>query len=406
MLKRVVLSAVAVAVSGVLVGCGGGGSNESTSITKIVTDDPVSGLNYKCSSDDEKKKTNSKGEFTCTKDDDVTFYIGSYEIATVSTSKGTIDTMRIADLGLDYDAATDIRQILQTIDEKNEDGLITIPDDFDDLKEMSKKPGESGFDDEATKKLGKELVSEEKANAQALLSGTKQILAGKTLYHIQGTKIDKVKFASDMKTFLEGEKLGNTHTISIVDSHYLVDGEYKVCIGEVSEKYIEIVIGGEKDKLFFNESDAKEFLSGAGETGSGETGGGETVKPGAGEPSGGEPSGGETGLKGTEWLVTETIIENSCGESIGEPYSYNITITDYSEGHITISTSVGEHTGTYTGSKILYKGSYREDDGTTTASTQLEVNDAKNRLEGDAEWTWTDGSMSCDGKSHIVASRK
>jgi len=259
MIKRRVLSTVALAISGVLVGCGGGNSDTNITVTKVVTDDPVSGLNYHCSSDDKVKKTNTKGEFTCNKGDSVTFLIGTYKIGSVDTNEGSVDTLRIADLGLSYGAATDIRQILQTINDSAVDGVITIPDNFDKLKKMDKKPGDKGFDDEATKKLDKELVSEEEANAKALLSGIKQILAGKTLYHIQGSKIDLVKFTADMKSYFEGEDLANEHKITIENNNFVVDGMI-ITIGEVNEQYIEITIGDNKELLFFEKSNTEKFL--------------------------------------------------------------------------------------------------------------------------------------------------
>ena len=158
------------AMSSLIVGCGGGGSGGDDSITKVIMDDPITGLNYQCSSDTTIKTTNSRGEFTCKKSDDVTFLLGTYILGTVNIGKGTSTYIRIAHLELTQKAITDIRQLLQTIDETNNDNLIKIKAGYKALNDMEKHPGEAGFEEEAEDKLGKILVSEEEANKNADLS--------------------------------------------------------------------------------------------------------------------------------------------------------------------------------------------------------------------------------------------
>jgi len=111
-------------------------------------------------------------------------------------------------------------------------------------------------------------------------------------------------------------------------------------------------------------------------------------------------------LLNSEWSVTETGITETCGEGLGSR-SYPITVISYSNSSITLSTPAGNQSGTYSGSNISYKGSYPEDGGTTTSSTELTVSSNDTELNGSSSWTWSDGNgFSCNGTTTISATRK
>jgi YHS domain-containing protein len=184
-MNKIISASLVLGAAWSLVGCGGGSSDPET-VTKVIVDDPIVGLGYRCSSSDEMKKTNAKGEFTCNVGDSVTFYIGQYEIGSTNTSNGSADTMRIADL-LDEDgdaAVTDIRQVLQTIDKDGTDGVIEIPDDFDDLDDLNATPGSAGFEEAVESELGEELIDGAAADKNADEAYQKYLLAGKTFYFV------------------------------------------------------------------------------------------------------------------------------------------------------------------------------------------------------------------------------
>jgi len=117
-------------------------------------------------------------------------------------------------------------------------------------------------------------------------------------------------------------------------------------------------------------------------------------------------TGGSTDLEGSQWAVTETGITENCGEGLNT-IDYSITISSYSDGKVTVKTTAGTFTGTYSGSNISYSGSFSEDGGTTTTSPELTVSDDYTSLSGTTSWTWDDGAgSSCSGTSSISATRK
>jgi len=192
-----------------LIGCGGGGGDTPTqtitptsdSVTKVIVDDPIAGLNYLCSSSTEVKKTTAKGEFTCLKDDTVTFKIGNYTIGSASTQSGQTQSLRIADLNLTSEAVTDVRQILQTIDANSDDGTIEIPEDFDAFDELDIQPGDATFDtvvaNVVAQTIGKTLVDEATANKQAEESYLAFLLNGKTYYIVEDKDLSTLTFTQD-----------------------------------------------------------------------------------------------------------------------------------------------------------------------------------------------------------------
>jgi hypothetical protein len=181
MKQKILISSIA-AMAMALVGCGGGSSSVSTNeVTKVIFDDPIAGLNYQCGTQEEMKVTNAKGEFTCNEGERVSFYLGKYALGSASVSEGSVDTLRIADLGLSPEAVTDVRQVLQTLD-SDEDGVIEIPEDFDALDEVTVAPGAENFDETMEEALGESLVSEEEADAHANAAYLTHLLANQTFY--------------------------------------------------------------------------------------------------------------------------------------------------------------------------------------------------------------------------------
>jgi len=183
MQKKITKTILGISTMVVLVGCGG--SSDPQSITKVIMDDPIVGLNYECIPSGKKDKTNNKGEFTCNIGDKVTFSIGEYVIGSTESSSGTADTMRIADFGVDQDAITDIRQLLQTIDDTEGDAKIVIPESFEALNGVEEKPGDEGFENAIEEKLGKPLVEGHIADKNADEAYWRQLFSGKTFYAIR-----------------------------------------------------------------------------------------------------------------------------------------------------------------------------------------------------------------------------
>ena len=109
-------------------------------------------------------------------------------------------------------------------------------------------------------------------------------------------------------------------------------------------------------------------------------------------------------LTGTTWSVTETGLTENCGEGLSND-SYSISVLSYTGGIIKVNTTVGVQVGQYSGSNISYSGSYPEDGGTTISTSNLTLNSSSNQLTGMVIWSWSDGSMSCNGTSSVTATR-
>ncbi|NOR57508.1 MAG: hypothetical protein GQ474_03190, partial [Sulfurimonas sp.] len=72
-----------------VIGCGSGG--DSNSVTGTFIDSAVSGLTYNCAPSGGSGVTNAKGEFTCTKGDNVSFKLGGVPLGvTVSVDTKVI----------------------------------------------------------------------------------------------------------------------------------------------------------------------------------------------------------------------------------------------------------------------------------------------------------------------------
>jgi hypothetical protein len=266
-MNKIISASLVLGAAWSLVGCGGGGDLKT--VTKVIVDDPIVGLGYKCSSSDEMKKTNAEGEFTCNVGDSVTFYIGKYEIGSAETSSGSVDTMRIADLGVDGDAAvTDIRQVLQTINDQSGDGVIVIPEGFSDLDDLNTTPGSAGFEAAVELELDEELIDEATANKNADEAYQKYLLAGKTFYFVSHAKatpaVIEVRFneALSQASYFKDSILTSENELDLNGSQITQHGDATI-VFTTEEKVGYIAVHAEKNgyqfdaKMYRKKSDAQ-----------------------------------------------------------------------------------------------------------------------------------------------------
>ena len=117
------LAAVAVSIS--LVGCGGSTSTET--VTGQFVDTYVSGLNYTCSSGTT-GVTNTDGEYTCNVGDTVEFSLGGYVLGSVTASSGIVtpEILYPSETDTISPEALNVAQLLQTLDDGTNEGIITI----------------------------------------------------------------------------------------------------------------------------------------------------------------------------------------------------------------------------------------------------------------------------------------
>ena len=126
-------------------------------------------------------------------------------------------------------------------------------------------------------------------------------------------------------------------------------------------------------------------------------------------------------LNGTwNFTVDVTVANGACeGEENNtvEPFPIEVTVTDanadgtweiVAAGFIDNPSSViyGTFTGEPSiGDELVLGGTYPEDGGATTATYHLTL-DSATRLTGTEDWSWTNGSSSCEGgESTVVVTR-
>lgn len=188
MKKSYKLSLAAIAASVLLVGCGsaeeifGDDDDNSPNIpfTGQFVDTYVKGLNYKCigfidgvpDQITASGITNEKGEFTCSNRGElVEFSVGNYVIGSYRNSGFDKDAAPIVtpyDLySRSFEAAINLAQLLQTLDDGTTEGALTIPANFTALDNVDTKPDNADFDALMADALPNvtALVSEEVAEA-------------------------------------------------------------------------------------------------------------------------------------------------------------------------------------------------------------------------------------------------
>jgi hypothetical protein len=93
----------------------------------------------------------------------------------------------------------------------------------------------------------------------------------------------------------------------------------------------------------------------------------------------------------------------NCGA--GEFIDGQTLVVTQDDSAITILTSTGNtFSGTVNGDMLEWTGNFEERGGTTTF-TSLSVTVSGNSASGNATWTWTDGTDSCNGTMEITVSR-
>jgi hypothetical protein len=93
----------------------------------------------------------------------------------------------------------------------------------------------------------------------------------------------------------------------------------------------------------------------------------------------------------------------NCGA--GEFIDGQTLVVTQDDSVITLLTSTGNtFSGTVNGDLLEWTGNFEERGGTTTF-TSLSATVSGNSVSGNATWTWTDGTDSCNGTMEITASR-
>ena len=95
---------------------------------------------------------------------------------------------------------------------------------------------------------------------------------------------------------------------------------------------------------------------------------------------------------------------NAVNCDIGEFIDAQAIVITQDDTAITLLTSTGNtFSGTVNGDIVEWMGSYEERGGTTTFTSSVTA--SGNSASGNATWTWTDGTDSCNGTMEITASR-
>ena len=98
-------------------------------------------------------------------------------------------------------------------------------------------------------------------------------------------------------------------------------------------------------------------------------------------------------------------VNNAVNCDVGEFIDAQALVITQDDSAITLLTSTGNtFSGTVNGDIVEWTGSFEERGGTTTF-TSLSVTVSGSSASGNADWTWTDGTDSCNGTMEITASR-
>ena len=105
------------------------------------------------------------------------------------------------------------------------------------------------------------------------------------------------------------------------------------------------------------------------------------------------------------WNVETVVDRSDCGGGAAERDPDEIVTVTQSGSAITVTDSDGPNTGTLSGNRLSWSGSYPEDGGTTSVSFSLTVAPSCNSLSGTAPWSWSDGTFTCSGTTQVTATR-
>lgn len=102
-----------------------------------------------------------------------------------------------------------------------------------------------------------------------------------------------------------------------------------------------------------------------------------------------------------EWAVTESVNATACGEGTSvETYT---AVVSQSGTTMTVTASGITRSGAFSGTILTFTATYPEDGGSVSSSGTIVFNG--NSASGSSTWTYTEGSLSCDGSSTLSASR-
>ena len=247
------LAAIAASIS--LVGCGSDSDSTTTAVvaetvTGQFVDTYVAGLNYTCSSG-RTGITNDIGEYTCNVGDTVEFSLGGYLLGSVTASSGIVTPEAL--YPDNPEAALNVAQVIQSLDADPTDDIITIPENFTGLDDVTTTPEDENFDALIEDVLDVPLVTEEEAQAHLDETELMILLGGKTLYDVgqqvsdaRDIWIGEVTFNADLTELsYTGSESTEAEIVPIsVTGDRLVfgddtDGSYTV-IGENKGDYIEV----------------------------------------------------------------------------------------------------------------------------------------------------------------------
>ena len=145
---------------------------------------------------------------------------------------------------------------------------------------------------------------------------------------------------------------------------------------------------------------------GDGSGGDGSGGDGSGGDGSGGDGSGGTGSGGSTAAPedvSGDWFSRTEVNAVNCG--IGEFIDAQAFVITQDDVNISVLASSGDtFTGTVNGDIVEWSGSYDERGGTTTI-TDLSLVVSGDSVSGNASWTWTDGTDSCNGTMTFSAMR-
>ena len=144
-------------------------------------------------------------------------------------------------------------------------------------------------------------------------------------------------------------------------------------------------------------------------------GGGRGGGSGGGNGTGSNNSG--TGSNGSatydasgDWSISETVESATgvCAESVGTVRDYTVTVTQAGSSLTVTASSVPGQTfsGTISGAKLSWSGSYEEPTGGTSTIDSLDLTiTSPTSLSGGSSWSWVGDGESCSGTTTVSGSR-
>lgn len=264
------LSLAALAASVLLVGCGSSSSTTEVTaetVTGQFVDTYVSGLNYSCSSGTT-GITNDLGEYTCNVGDTVEFSLGGYVLGSTTASEGYVTPETL--YPDNPEAALNVAQVIQSLDTDPTDDIITIPENFTDLDDVTVTPEDENFDTLIQDELSVPLVTEEEAQAHLDETELMLLLGGKTLYLAEYDVVDEFVFNADLSSITWRELLpeanseGGVYDVTVNGAELTVtteEGPIVLTLANQTDTYLEFNVndGGEPARFYYNQADAEAY---------------------------------------------------------------------------------------------------------------------------------------------------